>query len=398
MDVQRLMALITLLALFAWMQKKTKKPRELFYAIAFAGLITIACAAIYIRDIKEVNDKKETLPVFAGNTANKSSLAALPDEVIAGGNTVGVRVEFQGALVVGFDEIFGNSGDKSTSPAKQKGLRKGDVIVAINDAQVNQTKDLSDIIHNCGGAELHLKARRGSDTVEFAVCPSFSATDNCYRIGALVKDSAAGIGTVTFYDPATGKFAALGHGVTDIDTGRIAPVNGGEILPTTVVGIEKGEKGKPGQLKGIFYETGSLGDIDCNNEYGIWGKLNQENIPNSDKTIKPAPASSVSSGAAQILCNISGNEVRAFDIVIQKVLPSARDTNRSLIVKVTDPELLSKTGGIVQGMSGCPIIQNGMLAGAITHVFVNDPTRGYGTLIEHMLENVNTSGSVAYKL
>jgi stage IV sporulation protein B len=197
----------------------------------------------------------------------------------------------------------------------------------------------------------------------------------------------AGIGTVTWYDPNTKTFAALGHGITDVDTGALMPIRSGSILPTTVTGVEKGAKGAPGQLHGSFDLTQELGSLTVNSDSGVFGTLSDMTWTGDPMPV--AKRSQVQVGEAEILANISGNEVEHYQVEIKRIYPQGLSQGRDLLIEVTDPALLSATGGIVQGMSGSPILQNGKLVGAVTHVLVNDPTQGYGILAEEMLDMVS---------
>jgi stage IV sporulation protein B len=216
-----------------------------------------------------------------------------------------------------------------------------------------------------------------------------ASDDKKYHIGLWVRDSTAGIGTLTFYDPKTSAFGALGHGITDIDTGLLMPVDSGEIIESSILGIKVGKSGVPGELKGVFIEDMRLGTIENNSEFGIYGKLS-DNAANkiTGKLYPIGLRSEIKEGPAVILSNIDGKSIAEFEIEIQKVSRQNINGSKGMIIKVTDQKLLEATGGIVQGMSGSPIIQNGKIIGAVTHVLVNDPTKGYGIFIEGMLKNL----------
>ncbi len=312
--------------------------------------------------------------------------APTPREILLGGDTVGVRINYEGILIVGFNDIT-TQHKKFTSPAKRVGLRKDDIILSANNIPINYTADLTNIIKSCEGRNIQLTVLRGETEHNYIITPEQG--DDGYKVGIWVRDNAAGIGTVTFYDPQTGKYAALGHGVTDVDTGKMIDISEGQIMHSVIVGIDKGERGSPGQLKGVFDENESVGVISFNSEYGIYGTVDNKIImDNAKRTIQTAAAEEIQTGDAYIMCNIDNEGVKQYKIEIQKLLPKANDTNKSMIIRVTDETLLAKTGGIIQGMSGCPIVQNDKLVGAVTHVFVNDPTRGYGTIITHMLKQL----------
>ncbi len=299
------------------------------------------------------------------------------------GNTIGIKINVKGLLVVGLSEIRCESGRKY-SPAQAAGLRKGDVIRSINDLKTETTSSLSAIIEKSGGETLNIETERNGRTIHLSVSPDFSTDDKAYKIGAWVRDSTSGIGTITYIDPNDNSFGALGHGITDADTGGIIPAGDGEVLRSEIIGIKKGERGSPGELKGVFASSGKIGKVNQNTETGVFGSIvmqeaNKEPVPIGIR-------SQVHLGEAKILSNIEGEKVEEYSIEIQKVMKNAIN-NKGMVIRITDERLLKKTGGIVQGMSGSPIIQDGRLIGAVTHVFINDPTRGYGAFIELMLSN-----------
>ena len=320
--------------------------------------------------------------VFALSALPVSTLAAernTPRELVPVGRTIGVKLFSEGVLVVALSEGGGDS------PAKEGGVKVGDLIVTMNDVAIESTEHLQSLLAENGEAAAALSVRRGGRTVKLDVCPK-QGEDGVYRLGAWIRDSMAGIGTVTYYDPASGEFAALGHGVTDVDTGRLMPLARGAVMASSVKAVKRGESGSPGELRGEFDLTRDIGALRANTDCGIFGILNESDRPaDSGEALPLASRSEVKTGGAQILANCAGSEVRAYDIEIEKVYGGPSPT-RNLLLRVTDPALLERTGGIVQGMSGSPIVQDGKLVGAVTHVLVDDPTRGYGILIENMLE------------
>ena len=229
--------------------------------------------------------------------------------------------------------------------------------------------------------------------------PVKSSEDGKYHIGLWVRDSTAGIGTLTFYDADTGKFGALGHGITDIDTGTLMSVKSGEKLESDILGVKMSRSGVPGELKGVFSEGRQLGTIESNTEVGIYGKLEKHAMQRMKGKMYPVGVrANIKEGPAVILSNIDGKKTEEYDIVIQKVSRQNLNGSKGMIIKITDERLLSTTGGIVQGMSGSPVIQDGKIVGAVTHVLVNDPTRGYGIFIETMLMNASQNLSAGYKM
>lgn len=294
------------------------------------------------------------------------------------GHTVGIKLFSKGVLVVKLAE-----GD---TPARACGLAVGDVIVQCGGSAVTSTEQFRTLIQDAGGEAARLEVRRGAKTLDLEVTADGSG--GSYAIGAWIRDSMAGIGTMTFYDPESNTFGALGHGVTDVDTAALMPFSSGAILPAEVKAVKRGQAGAAGELKGDFDLTGDTGTLYANTGGGVFGTLtDQELIERLGQNALPvAENEQVHTGKATILANVDGDEVKEYEIEITKILNTDPE-GRNLLITVTDPELLEKTGGIVQGMSGSPILQDGRLAGAVTHVLLGDPTRGYGLLIRNMLKS-----------
>ena len=304
--------------------------------------------------------------------------------VIPGGKCIGVALSTDGVLVVDVSDVVSSDG-KHTSPAKDAGIKSGDLIQSFNGNEIESVSDLNTAINSSGGKASSVKLNRNGNIREVLITPKVSQSDGGFKIGAWVKDAASGIGTLTFYDPDTKSFAALGHGICDSETGNLLTVGDGNILSSSIVSIDKGEKGVPGELNGIFKDDEPiLGKITDNNDCGIFGTC-ESNILTGTQTVPIADRDEVKLGSAYILANVEGNSIEKFDIEIIRIMPKAISSQKGMIIRITDEKLLNKTGGIVQGMSGSPVIQNGKLVGAVTHVFVNDPTRGYGIFIENML-------------
>ncbi len=301
------------------------------------------------------------------------------------GQTVGVTMNMKGVTVVDIADVKGSDGN-CVQPGKDAGIRAGDVIESIDGKQVDSAKRFEEIVAEGKGKELKIIARRGHERKSFLVKPALSSTDGKYRLGVWVKDAASGIGTVTYYNPETDEFGALGHGISDHQTGTAIGISGGEILDARIVSIQKGCKGQPGELVGVFGENDrKLGIVEENTEVGLKGRMiSGVKFSSLMNAIPIARRKDVQIGKAQILSNIEEGKIEAFEIEIQKINCDTQNS-KGMVIKVTDQKLLEKTGGIVQGMSGSPIIQEGKLVGAVTHVFVNDPTRGYGIFIENML-------------
>ena len=297
------------------------------------------------------------------------------------GETVGIQIEMEGVLVAGLTDVQTAAG--TVSPAEDAGLKTGDMILAVDGRAVETAAELMAAVENGGGAPVAVTVRRDSGTRCINVTPA-RETGGGLRLGLWLRDGVAGIGTVTYIDPATGAFGALGHGVNDVDTGVLLPVADGDVCRATIVDVKRGLSGAPGELAGSFDPGDVIGCISTNTTCGIFGT-----ITGSLGALRPAMpvggAEDVRKGPATILACVAGSKVEEYDVEIART-GMASGSGRDLSVHVTDPDLLAKTGGIVQGMSGSPILQNGKLIGAVTHVLVNDPTRGYGVFIDNMLD------------
>lgn len=305
--------------------------------------------------------------------------------VVPGGSPFGIKMHTNGVMVVGMSDI--QVGTENLNPAKDAGLKIGDIITYIDDQKVDGNTDVAQYIAKCGGDVIKFTVIRDGGSMNFYVQPIESEYDKGYKAGIWVRDSSAGIGTMTYYDPESGSFAGLGHAICDVDTGNIMPLSSGEIVDVNISGINAGQSGKPGELKGSFVGTGPVGKLTRNTESGIFGTLHTPYF--GMDAVPMALKQEVEPGSAYILSTISGNKPRKFEIVVEKVNYSDVNPTKNMVIRVVDNDLLSATGGIVQGMSGSPIIQNGKLVGAITHVFVNDPTRGYGIFAENMDNEMN---------
>ncbi|HEY8393299.1 MAG TPA: SpoIVB peptidase [Thermaerobacter sp.] len=310
-------------------------------------------------------------------------------QVIPGGQSVGVMLQSRGVLVVDYAPVPAGDGS-SVIPAREAGIRPGDIIQRINGTPVENDLTAARLIDAAGraGRAVELELIRDGRVVRRTLDPVFNRDQQRYTIGVWVRDSVAGVGTLTFYDPRTQRYAALGHVVTDVETQAPLPAGGGEILPARITAIEPSRRGDPGEKIGVVAPGASpLGTIDRNTPVGISGKLLRQPPPGPESRPVPAAlAGEVRPGPARIITVVEGEEPRAFDIEIERINPSGGADGKDMVIRVTDPELLALAGGIVQGMSGSPILQDGRLVGAVTHVFVNDATRGYGVFIERMLE------------
>ena len=303
------------------------------------------------------------IPAFAAS-------AAASGEVILGGTPFGLTMYTSGVIVINVD------GD-SDSPANKAGIRENDVITKANGEELRSNEQLKSIVDASGGEDIELSVIRGKSPISVTVTPKVE--DGACTLGMWIRDSTAGLGTVTYYDEGTRSFGALGHGITDRDTGLLMPLSRGEIMDAVITSVSKAEPGKAGGLNG-FMTSDVIGTITENSAYGIFGSCTA--VPQG-KRIRCAADSEIKTGEALIYCTFDDGETKPYSVMIDK-LNLDDNTGRSMVIRVTDKALLDKTGGIIQGMSGSPIVQNGKLIGAVTHVFVNSPEQGYGISINNM--------------
>ncbi|OEF98456.1 SpoIVB peptidase [Desulfuribacillus alkaliarsenatis] len=326
-----------------------------------------------------------TFKLFGLLPIKRVQVQVLPEtKLYPGGHSIGVKLKSEGVMVVGFYLV--DVEDKKVSPGEQANLRVGDYILSINGQKVSDVSSITNFVD--GNRKLEMEVKRNDRIFTTTVEPQLDSKTNNHRLGLYIRDSAAGVGTLTFYDPKTNMYGALGHVITDMDTGQPIEVGSGEIFSSRVTSIDKGQKGKPGEKKcTIGSDSDRLGNILANNSLGIYGKLTD--IPNDyfgDAPLPIALAHDVKTGPAHIYTVVKGEKVERFDIEIVNVIPQRFSSTKGMVIRVTDERLLAITGGIIQGMSGSPIIQDGKIVGAVTHVFVNDPTMGYGCYIEWMLK------------
>ncbi len=330
---------------------------------------------------KGVMGSKVTLKLFGVVPIKEVSVRNVDAPlVIPGGNPFGIKLITEGVMVIGLSEVDCCEGN--ISPAEKSGIKAGDIIVSINGNKITSKESIADAVMRSQGEKLVINVKRNSKLLTFEVLPKYSLSDSCYKSGMWVRDSSAGIGTITFYDPNTKMFGGLGHPVCDVDTGEILPLHSGEVVPVTINGLNKGRSGQPGELVGSFISSFSMGSLLLNNQSGLFGEL--DSPPNKSYSMPIAYKQEVKKGKATILTTLKGNTPKEYEIEIEKVDFKGNELSKNMIIKITDTELLEQAGGILQGMSGSPIIQNGKIVGAVTHVFVNDPTRGYGIFSETM--------------
>lgn len=316
------------------------------------------------------------LLILTGITA----AAYTPQNLIPVGRTVGIELKSDGVMIVGLGEVQTQQG--KLAPGINAGLLPGDVITQVGDSKISSIADLKSAIEAGGAEAVTIRAIRGEQTLQLNLTPAQDANGH-YELGLWLRDSMAGIGTVTFFDPESGKFGALGHPVVDAETGTLMPLGEGHIMPAAVRSVRRGEASAPGELQGEFEFARQIGTLSSNTAAGIFGEAIAEDLDISDKIFPVGDAKEIKTGAATILSNVNGREIQEFEIEISRIF--AGDDGRNLMLTVTDTALLDATGGIVQGMSGSPILQDGKLIGAVTHVLINNPEKGYGISIDNML-------------
>ena len=339
------------------------------------------------KTIHTVGNEKVSVSLFDKLFIKSVDVSVLPKTtVIPVGNIAGVKLYTNGVLVVGMSEIEGED-NKTYKPYENTGIEEGDTIVKVNDNLVNSTDELIEKVNMSKGEKVEIEYIHEEETKECSITPVKTSEEE-YKLGLWVRDSAAGVGTVTFYEPATQSFGALGHGITDIDTGDLLNIASGEFVTAKVLNIKKGEDGNPGKIQGTVEDQKTIGEITKNTEFGIYGKIEDLSSLNIDtsKEMEVAMREEIQTGKATILCSLDNQTVKEYEIEITKIYRDNNYNNKSMEIKVTDEELIERTGGIIQGMSGSPIIQNGKFVGAVTHVLVNSSTEGYAIFGDLMLK------------
>lgn len=341
---------------------------------------------------EEIGVSKMQVSLFNNFFVKSVDVDVLPrTTVIPVGNLAGVKLYTNGVLVVGMSEIQGDD-NRMYKPYEETGIEEGDTIVAINDSTIHSTEDLIQCVNMSSGNELEIEYVRDNRTMQCSMTPVKTA-DEQYKLGLWVRDSAAGVGTVTFYEPSTKSFAALGHGIVDIDTEQLINISSGEFVTTKILNIQKGEKGEPGRIQGTIDNQQNIGVISKNTRFGIYGVVDNVlalNLNNS-KELEVALRDEIQTGKAKILCTLENGKTEEYEIEIEEIYKDNNYDNKSMKIKVTDNRLIEKTGGIIQGMSGSPIIQNNKFVGAITHVLVNNPQEGYAVFGDIMIKQMRAS-------
>lgn len=307
------------------------------------------------------------------------------DEVLLGGDCIGLSLKSKGVIIVGSNYIITKNGN--ISPINNSDLKNGDVITHLNDIEINGLSDIQEVLNGCNGEVLTVKAKRQGKAFETTIKPELDIQTKSYKLGIWISDDAMGVGTLTFVNAENLRYGCLGHAITDADSGETFEVGSGEIYKCNVIGVKKGTRGVPGEILGLFIKgKNAQGNVQKNNEFGVYGNLYDNSELSLGKTkIKIGGRLTAKPGKATILTCVDGTKIEEFDIELIKTNYQSGGKSKSMVIKITDPDLIAKTGGIVQGMSGSPIIQDGKIVGAVTHVFVNDPTKGFGLYLDWMI-------------
>lgn len=332
----------------------------------------------------EITAKVKLFDLFTIKDVNVSVIKKM--SVVPVGQVGGLKLYTNGVLIVGLGEVV-NENNEKIKPYETTGLKEGDTIIKVNEKNLIDTEDLLNLIKNSNGEVLNITYLRDGKEEKCSITPSKTGEKE-YKIGLWVRDSAAGIGTLTFYNPETKTFAALGHGITDIDTGDLIDISNGEFITTKILSIIKGVKGKPGRIQGTIENQKDIGKIYKNSKLGIYGKIDNFGDLNIKdfKEYEVADRNDIELGKAKIICSLDSESPKEYEIEIEKIYLKNNDNNKSMQIKVKDEELLNKTGGIIQGMSGCPIIQNDKFIGCVTNVMIDNPAIGYAVFSDLMIK------------
>ena len=339
---------------------------------------------------EKIGSNKVKLQLFNNIAVKNINVSVIPSTtVIPIGKAIGMKLYTKGVLVVGMSEIE-NINNEKEKPYENSGIEEGDSIIEINNEKVNTTDELIKQVNNSNGQEVNIKYLKKDEILETSIKPVKTKQD--YKLGLWVRDAAAGIGTLTFYEPATNMFMSLGHGIVDIDTEKIVDISSGELVTANILSIVKGEKNKPGEIKGTITNGRTIGNIYKNTSMGVYGNVkNRQFVSSSNKEMPVATRAEIKVGKANIICQLDQEEPKKYEIEIEKIYSNNNSDNKSMLIKITDEKLINKTGGIIQGMSGAPIIQEGKFVGAVTNVLVKDPTKGYAIFADLLIKQIRSS-------
>lgn len=338
-----------------------------------------------------INTNNAEITLFENIHLKNISITTMEDmEVVPVGKIIGLKLYTNGVLIVGMSEIE-DKNNILNKPYENSDIEEGDTILKINEKEVENIDILKNIVNESKGENLELTLLRNGNVITTSIKP-IETNDNNYKLGLWVKDAATGVGTMTFYEPSSNSFAVLGHGITDSDTDSLINIDSGELVTSRIISVKKGEIDNPGEIKGTIVNQQTIGSVTKNTQFGVYGVLNNFSELNIDtsKKVKVALRDEIKEGDAKILCALDNSNItKEYDIKIEKIYKDNEYNNKSMLIRVTDKELLNKTGGIIRGLSGAPIIQNEKFVGAITNVLVSNPEIGYAIFADLMIKQIN---------
>lgn len=340
----------------------------------------------------KIGNSSLNLNLFGKLKLKKINVDVIPNtKIIPLGSAIGMKLYTKGVLVVGMSEIE-SINDTIEKPFENSGIDEGDSIISINNSEVKSTDDVINAVNDSDGNNIKIKYIKNNQILETSIKPV--KTKEKYKIGLWVRDAAAGVGTLTFYEPTTNMFMSLGHGIVDIDTGEIVDISKGELVKANIISIIKGKKDSPGEIRGTINNGITIGKIYKNTNLGVYGSIEDKQYISQVNTneMEVAQRNEIKEGEAKVYCQLDNNSPQEYDIEIEKIYIDNNQNNKSMLIKITDKNLLDKTGGIIQGMSGAPVVQNGKFIGAVTNVLIKDPTQGYaifGDLLIKQMRDIN---------
>lgn len=338
---------------------------------------------------KNLETTKMDVMLFGNMKVKEIAVTTYPRiKVIPTGNLIGLKLYTNGALVIGTTEVK-NIENKIEKPYESINIKEGDTILEVDHQEIDSTQTLQKIVNESNGRDIEIKYARAGETYTANIKPANTAKDE-YKLGLWIRDSASGVGTMAFYEPESKKFAALGHGISDGDTGELLDIQTGELVNSKIVSVSKGRKGIPGEIKGSIAKQATIGTVMQNTNFGIFGSLNENIITNNKYSagLEIALRDEIELGEATILSTVKNNETQEYKVEITSIDSENNSNNKSMQIKITDEKLLNNTGGIICGMSGSPIIQNNKIVGALTNVLVSDPQIGYGVFADIMIKEM----------
>ena len=399
MKIKTILTIFFLIIIYMYVVNITQIPDDLIILRnedlkfkTMPGLSIIETMRTFSLDKETKIDTSIEIQLLGKITLRNVELTTLDDiEVIPVGKIVGLKLYTNGVLVVGMSEIEDES-SRLVKPYENTNIQEGDMIIEINGEEIESIQNLKTVVNNTSGNDVEIKLLRDGTTIVVSNIKPVKVSKDEYKLGLWVKDAATGVGTMTYYEPKSNKFALLGHGITDADTNSLIYIDSGELVTSKVVSVKKGASGEPGEIRGTILKQKTIGKVNKNTNFGVFGELEDLTTLNIDtsKKYKIALRNEIKEGSAKILCSTDdSNKVQEYEIEIEKVYTDNDSNNKSMLIRITDDKLIEKTGGIIRGLSGAPIIQNGKFIGAVTNVLVSNPKIGYGIFADLMIKEMN---------